>query len=258
MQLLVKSGFTVSLVFLIGSCSYLPDEQTLTSAVTIYEYRDYIEINPTSNQYSKTGLVFYPDGFVDPHAYIEPLSRFAIAGAAHKVVIIKMPGNQAFLDRNQGAWIFEDFPDVKRWVIGGHSQGGIMACSVVHKYPEFFKGLILMAAYPHTSSNLNDWAGSVLSMRGQYDGLVDSLTIASYSGLLPTPWWVNSISNFPVGKTPKTVYVTIPGGNYGQFGNYGIQKGDGVATITHEAQAEFVSWLILKFFTVNGLEYGNF
>ncbi|MCX6225372.1 MAG: alpha/beta fold hydrolase [Bacteroidia bacterium] len=255
MQLLTKTGFITLMVCLIASCSYLPDEYALPSTVTIYEYRDYIEINPTSNQYSKTGLVFYPGGLVDPHAYIAPLSEFAIAGKAHKVVIVKMPGNLAVLDRKQGAWIYDDFPDVQQWVIGGHSLGGAMACSAVDKYPDYFKGLVLMAAYPKGSVNLSQWASPVLSLRGQYDGLVDSLTIASGVGLLPAARWISKIEDYPKGEEPKTVYFTIPGGNHSQFGNYGHQKGDGAATITREAQAELVSSVILKFFIENGLEY---
>ena len=257
MKWITKSGFMSLMALIAVSCSYTPEEQVPSSAVTIYEYRDYIEINPTSNQYSKTGLVFYPGGLVDPHAYIEPLSRFAVIGKAHKVVIVKMPGNLAVLDGNQGAWIYDDFPDVTQWVIGGHSLGGVMACSVVDKYPDFFNGLVLMAAYPQTSTNLNDWTGSVLSIRGQFDGLVDSLKIASYVGLLPTPWWINNLEFYPGGKLPKTVYFTNPGGNHSQFGNYGLQKGDGIATITPDDQAEFVAKLILKFFQENGWEYGN-
>lgn len=257
MRLSTKPGLVPLLLFVLASCSYLPDEESLPVAVTVYEYRDYIEINPTSNQYSKTGLVFYPGGFVDPHAYIEPLTEFAVSGKAHKVVIVKMPGNLAVLDGNQGAWIYDDFPAVMQWVIGGHSLGGVMACSVVDKYPDFFKGLVLMASYPQTSTNLNDWTGSVLSLRGQYDGLVDSLKIASRVGLLPTPWWISRLEDYPDGMVPKTVYYTLPGGNHAQFGNYGIQKGDGVATISREAQAELVASLILKFFIENGWEYGN-
>jgi hypothetical protein len=249
--------FAAVLTALLSSCSYLPEEKDIPSVVTIYEYRDYIEINPTSNQYAKTGLVFYPGGLVDPHAYILPLTRFAIAGKAHKVVIVKMPGNLAVLDGNKGAWIYDDFPDVDQWVIGGHSLGGVMACSVVKKYPDFFKGIVLMASYPQTSTPLNEWAGSVLSLRGQNDGLVDSLTIASCQGLLPQPNWISSLSNFPTGKEPKTVYYTIPGGNHSQFGSYGLQKGDGTATITALDQANTVADLMLKFFIVNGWEYDN-
>ncbi|MNI57192.1 hypothetical protein D3C73_1122390 [compost metagenome] len=34
----------------------------------------------------------------------------------------------------------------------------------------------------------------------------------------------------------NTVYSSIEGGNHGQFGSYGPQKGDGVPTITEEEQ----------------------
>lgn len=257
MKLITYSGLMPLLMALSASCSYLPDEQILPSAVSIFEYRNYIEINPTSNVYSKTGLVFYPGGFVDPHAYIEPLSKFVVTGKGHKVVIVKMPGNLAVLDGKQGAWIYDDFPDVLQWVIGGHSLGGVMACSVIDQYPDFFKGLVLMAAYPQGSNDLSKWTGPVLSLRGQYDGLVDSLTLASKAGLLPAPVWVNKIDDYPHGKDSKTVYYTIPGGNHSQFGDYGIQKGDGAATISAEAQAGLVSLTLLRFFFENGLEYDN-
>jgi len=241
----------------IVSCSYLPEIQNPSSGVTVYDYREYIEINPTINNYSKTGLVFYPGGLVDPHSYIENLSKFAIAGKGHKVIIVKMPGNLAVLDGNRAAWIYNDFPDVQQWVIAGHSLGGVMACSVVKKYPEFFKGLVLMAAYPQKSSDLKDWTGSVLSLRGQFDGLVDSLQLASSQGLLPSALWIHTPDDVPLDSQPKTIYYTIPGGNHGQFGNYGLQKGDGTATITRDEQAGIVSFMLLKFFITNSWEYDN-
>jgi hypothetical protein len=255
MQEITKFGYIFALSIIIGSCSYLPDEQIAANTATIYEYRDYIEISPNNNEYSKTGLVFYPAGLVDPHAYIEPLSKFAAAGVGHKVVIVKMPGNLAVLNSNKGAWMYDDFPTVQQWVIAGHSLGGVMACSVVDKYPTYFSGIVLMAAYPQTSNNLNDWSGSVLSLRGQFDELTDSLTIASNVGLLPTPNWVRRMDDFPDGTSPKTIYYTIPGGNHSQFGKYGIQKGDGNPTITPDEQSDIVTTLILKFFVINGWEY---
>ncbi|MFO7617435.1 MAG: alpha/beta hydrolase [Bacteroidales bacterium] len=245
------------LLLLFASCSYLPEEQDIHEVITVYEYREYIELNPTANRYSKTGLVFYPGGLVDPHAYIEPLSRFVVAGKGHKVVIVKMPGNLAVLDGNKGAWIYDDFPSVKRWVIAGHSLGGVMACSTVEKYPVFFKGIVLMASYPQSGTDLSGWEGSVLSLRGEFDGLVDSLTIAASQPQLPVPFWIDNPLSFPAGTSPKTVYYTIPGGNHAQFGHYGLQKGDGEATITRQEQYEEVSALILRFFIINGWEYDN-
>jgi len=241
--------------FFLAACSYLPEEQAIPDVISIYEYRDYIEINPTSNRYSKTGLVFYPGGLVDPHAYIEPLSYLAIAGKGHKVVIVKMPGNLALLDANRGAWIYDDFPDVRQWVIAGHSLGGVMACSTVEKNPDYFEGIILMASYPQSSTDLSGWNGSVLSLRGQLDGLVDSLTVASCETRLPVPCHINRREDFPTDTFPKTVYFTIPGGNHSQFGNYGTQQGDGVATISRQEQYAEVSSLILKFLIINKWEY---
>lgn len=34
----------------------------------------------------------------------------------------------------------------------------------------------------------------------------------------------------------NTVYTPVNGGNHAQFGSYGPQKGDGIATITEEEQ----------------------
>jgi hypothetical protein len=252
----LKYFFCLSpLAFCLFSCTYLPDKQDVPDVVSIFEYRTYIEINPSSNHYSKTGFVFYPAGLIDPHAYIEPLSSFAKSGKGHKVVIVKMPGNLAVMDPNQGAWIYDHFPDVEQWVIGGHSLGGVMACATIQKYPDFFKGLVLMASYPETNTNLSQWEGSVLSLRGQFDDLVDSLQVASHQGLLPTPFWISSPENYPPGDSPKTVYYTIPGGNHAQFGKYGPQEGDGAPGISLVEQYETVSQMMLKFFIINGLEY---
>jgi len=47
--------------------------------------------------------------------------------------------------------------------------------------------------------------------------------------------------------SPKTFYYQISGGNHAQFGDYGAQEGDGVATISVEEQHEQVSSAIIKF-----------
>ena len=51
-------------------------------------------------------------------------------------------------------------------------------------------------------------------------------------------------------RLPKsTDYQTIKGGNHGQFGNYGHQKGDGTATITQDEQERQVVQLMSSFIT---------
>lgn len=45
--------------------------------------------------------------------------------------------------------------------------------------------------------------------------------------------------------------VEIEGGNHAQFGNYGVQKGDSVATITREEQQNITVEAIKKFVVVD-------
>lgn len=208
--------------FVFQACSYLPEEQIVTDVVGVYESRDYIEISPNMEKFSKTGFVFYPGGLVDPHSYIETLSRFAVSGIGHKVIIVKMPGNLAVFDRIQGAYMFEDFPTIKQWVIGGHSLGGVMACTAVNKYPDYFVGLVLMAAYPQDNNDLSEWQGKVLSLAGEFDGILDDGIIQAKEIFLPA----------------NTTYFTISGGNHSNFGKYGLQKGDNPGSITREEQTK--------------------
>jgi hypothetical protein len=41
--------------------------------------------------------------------------------------------------------------------------------------------------------------------------------------------------------------LRIKGGNHAQFGNYGVQEGDGVASISREAQQEQAANAMLAF-----------
>ncbi len=231
-----RSFLLILSIILIQSCSYLPEEQIVTDVLGVYETRDYIEISPNFPDYSKTGFVFYPGGLVDPHSYIEPLSRFAVSGTGHKVIIVKMPGNLAIFDKNQGAYMYEDFPFINHWVIGGHSLGGVMACEAVKKYPDYFYGLVLMASYPKENTDLSEWEGKVLSLVGEDDLIIDQQLIEGRALNLPL----------------STNYYTIPGGNHSFFGKYGIQEGDGSGTISRTDQVKETIGKIQKLYDNNG------
>ncbi len=235
MKLLTWVVLAVS-IFSLQACSYLPEEQIVTDVLGVYETRNYIEITPNSGDFSKTGFVFYPGDLVDPHAYVEPLSRFAVSGIGHKVIIVKMPGNLAIFDSKQGAYMFEDFPNVNRWVIGGHSQGGTMACTAVEKYPDYFKGLVLMAAYPKEKTDLSEWLGMVLSIKGEFDAILERGIIEAREVFLP----------------PNTTYFTISGGNHSYFGKYEIQEGDSEGAISREEQTKITVTKIQNLYDTNG------
>jgi len=240
---LYKKLIFISILWLLTACSYLPEEMVIPDLVTVTEDRNYIVITPNWEHYARTGLVFYPGGLVDPHAYVEPLSQFAKSGKGHMVVIVKMPGNLAIFDPHEGAWMFDRYPWVKQWFIGGHSLGGVMACSTVKKYPEFFRGILLLASYPQAADDLSDWNHYVLSVWGENDLVLDPALIESSKPYLPLAVNIDNPDALVLDRTPKTLYYEIPGGNHAQFGSYGSQKGDGEATITPTAQTR--TWVNL-------------
>ena len=229
----------IPLIFLFAaSCSYLPESLDKPQGVEVSEIRDYIQIDPTAySDPGTTGLIFYPGGLVDPHAYLSLMSSFALSGEGHRIIIAKMPANLAVLDIKAATNILKDHTD-RDWVIAGHSLGGAMACSMVDAENELFKGLILMAAYPAESVDLSDWQNPVLSIMAAEDQVVD---------------W----GKYEEGKIrlpQSTHYEVIEGGNHAGFGHYGEQKGDGTATLSQTDQQDLIVELIQNFFTDHGLD----
>jgi len=165
-----------------------------------------------------TGFIFYPGGHVDPRAYA-PAVR-AIAAQGYLVVIVPMPLNLAIFGVEKASNVMAAFPSVKRWVIGGHSLGGSMAASYVHRHPQAIQGLVLWASYPADSDSLASSSLMVISIYGTRDGQLDKLEKSG--ALLPT----------------GTVLVQIEGGNHAQFGWYGVQSGDGTAGIIRQVQQD--------------------
>lgn len=156
------------------------------------------------------GIIFYPGGKVEADAYLPLVSQLSAKGFT--TVLVKMPFRLAVLDANAALDAFELAPDVKGWYLAGHSLGGAMASSLMEKHQDQFKGLILLAAYP-----LNDATLPTLALYGAND------TVLSEREALKK----------------ATRLVEIEGGNHAQFGNYGPQEGDGLATISQEAQQQF-------------------
>jgi dienelactone hydrolase len=167
---------------------------------------------------SSVGFIFYPGGRVDFRSYA-PYAH-AIASQGFLTVIAPMPFNLAVFDSNVANRIIASYSNVTSWVVGGHSLGGTMAAQYVYDNPSKIKGLILWAAYPQSGTDLSSYSIEVLTVHGTNDGLVSAEQIA------------DSLKRLPF----DTVRLEITGGNHAQFGWYGTQSGDGLATITREQQ----------------------
>jgi len=231
-NLLVKAPLVILLLWALQACSYLPETDSLeTSNTTVSETRNYIRLESSTLANSQDlGFLFIPGGLVDPHAYIEALSKVASQGWI--VIIAKVPANLAISYPDQAYALLEDLDTSdlpSQWFIGGHSLGGTVAAMNVYNHPESFKGLILEASYPPESYDLSESTVPVLSISAENDGLATVAKIEAAKKLLPA----------------STVYEQIAGGCHAYFGSYGAQSGDGTPTISRDEQQDEAASLIL-------------
>ncbi len=170
-----------------------------------------------------SGFIFYPGGRVNYISYAP--YAYEIAAQGYLVVIVSMPLNLAVFDVNAANNVIADYPNVTSWVIGGHSLGGSMAAQYIHdnsNNSNKVDGLALWASYPPSGVDLSKSKITVVTVHGTNDGLVSSKQID------------DSLKQLP----PDTVRVEIDGGNHAQFGWYGLQSGDNLATISREQQQD--------------------
>lgn len=160
-----------------------------------------------------TGLVFIPGAKVDPYAYLYKLSGIVEKGVT--VVITKPILNLAFFDQRPLSRFTEDAPSVTRWFVGGHSLGGVRACMLAHSTGEpKVAGLVLFGSF--CANDLSRTDLRVLSIAAERDGLSTPAMIDAAKNMLPA----------------SASFVEVRGSNHAQFGDYGAQPGDGVATIS--------------------------
>ena len=133
--------------------------------------------------------------------------------------IASMPLNLAVFGQNKADAFISEHPD-NRYVIGGHSLGGVFAARYASEHAERIDGVYFMASYADDGGDLNGLNMSALQLSGTQDGVLDRTK------------WEAAKENMP----KATTYVDITGGNHGQFGSYGFQKGDHQASITEAEQ----------------------
>ena len=171
------------------------------------------------------GLVFYPGAKVEYTAYAPLMAALAKQGMT--AVVVKMPLNLAFFGVNRMEDAMTACPDVREWYIGGHSLGGVAATSWVVKHSQEISGLILLGAYANQSVK----EVRVLSVYGSEDQVLNRKA------------YEKNRVNLPIDAKE----IEIAGGNHGQFGSYGFQKGDGKSKISKEEQMEATVDEIVKF-----------
>lgn len=226
---------TVLIIFVIGFFIWLRNGYSLqandmkylqsNSKVEVTVDGNYTYFTPKNVNATK-GFIFYPGERVDSSSYAKLCNNVASYG--YKVVAVDMPFNYANFGKNKATKVIEDNPQITKWVIGGDSIGGTVACeyAVNNKNVE---GIVLISSYPR--ENISELGFKVLSLWGSKDNVVD------YKEL------INSKEQLP----KDTKYVEIEGANHSQFANYGMYSGDEEALISSDEQMDITVRNIVNF-----------
>lgn len=191
----------VLLVAVVGTAGWLRPFPATTGDPLAVEGTTTWELRPSGTP-SEVGVAFYPGARVDPRAYLALLRPLADAG--HLVVVLQPPLGIALL---AGDPPFDDHPDIRRWVVGGHSLGGTAAATVDDPR---VAGLLFWASYAADDQSGREVAA--LSVSGDRDGLATPDDIAATAARLPS----------------GARSVVVAGAVHAFFGDYGEQPGDGV------------------------------
>jgi dienelactone hydrolase len=201
---------------------YLKSDSSVQVSFTAKE----IYFTPQKNIQEK-GIILYPGCTVDKRSYA-PLAR-RLAHRGYQVIISENDLESVF--KNKARDLMNINKEVKRWVMLGHSFGGILASEIAHYNPDKVCGVVLLSSFPikrFQNKNIH-----FLDIRASNDKILNNtFADASYKFFVPSKNYKN---------------LTIEGGNHANFAYYNKQKGDGIATIDRETQQKILFSNILKF-----------
>ncbi|WP_239004685.1 alpha/beta fold hydrolase [Paenibacillus tepidiphilus] len=210
------------LLIYLQSIMYSPSERAEAAMqsddqIEVAKIKEGYRFEPVEGETTGPNIIIYPGGLVEPSSY-SPMAR-KLAEKGHRVYIAEMPFNLAMFGQNKADAFIAEHPD-ESFVIGGHSLGGVFASRYAAEHTDSLDGVFFLASYADDSGSLTDSSLSALQITGTDDGVLN------------LERWKDAKKNLPEGTT----YVSVEGGNHGQFGSYGNQKGDRAPEISDEQQ----------------------
>lgn len=180
----------------------------------------WVSFQPADIKEVKAGLVFFPEGRMDPRTYA-PIGR-EIAEAGYLIVFTS---RRTETDIDQAAEneriqaVMAAYPTVSSWVLGAHTWGSYPAAGYANQYPQTITALVLWAPRLEPAFSLADSTLPTLAIYGTLDeentGFVEEV-----ESLLPA----------------QTEWAAIKGGNRVSFASFGPMAADVGASIGEAAQ----------------------
>ena len=231
--LILLAAILVLSAVIVGMCLFYERPAVQTVAAYQSTYCDAVitiaddggvEILPR-NEDADTGLIFYVGAQITPDAYIPLLTRIAEQGYA--CFVPKLSFNMAALEPKAADGIIAAHPEIKSWILAGHSMGGLTASGYADDHRDTVDGLILVAAY--TNRDMSDAEMPVLAVFGDTDGVMNRDLYEKRKGWNPSDFEEHIIA----------------GANHAQYGDYGRQPRYNDATISAEEQQLRTAEIIL-------------
>lgn len=192
----------------------------------VEKHKKFILIKSEKNL-TNIGIVFYSGARINHNCYIPMFTKVAEYG--YTVFLVKMPFKLAVFGVNSANHIIKNQREITIWYICGHSLGGAMAGNYVNKNNDKIKGIILLGSY--VVKDLKNINLKAISIHGKNDKVLNMENFGK-----------NKV-NLPI----NTKFIELDGANHSYFGDYGEQKGDGLAQITREEQQNITVQHIVDF-----------
>ncbi len=210
--------------------------------VLLYHSNAYPETKVIVDEMKKDGrdYWFYGDsgvGFIIfTGAKVNETGYAYIAGLLHEkghtVVIPNQIFTMSAFGTNHAIEIMKEHTEVNKWILIGHSLGGVPVSRVAAQSPEYLTGIVYLASY--ASVDLSGLSFPALRITAENDGVMNNDRMNSYAANLP----------------PGSQTIELKGGIHRGFGSYNSRfSREQETTLNWKEQNELSVQLILDFYS---------
>ncbi|MCD7813141.1 MAG: alpha/beta hydrolase [Lachnospiraceae bacterium] len=179
---------------------------------------------------SKTGFIIFSGAKTDEKAYTYLAKLLHEEG--HTVVIPRQLFYLSLFGTGHGLEIMESNTQIEKWILIGHSLGGMPVSRIAAAQPDGLAGVAFLATY--ASVDLSGLDISAIRITADHDGIMNNAFMEKYNGNLPA----------------KAANIMLEGANHQGFAAYHSASGrDGEASISWREQNEQTVKLILDYFS---------